>query len=154
MAARNMRAEQRPPETRMKLTKVLIGCLVGWAAVAVPLAPPAGAEPSAEELRQTIRDYIQWHQDKLGSFTLPDSKQIGKLRTLSLIRVHERVGKTGDYYYSCTDMKDVASGDELDLDFDVSDQGEKLQVVAVRIHKDNGKPRYTYGENDNLIPLE
>lgn len=137
----------------MKRKGFLIGCLVGAAAVVTLPARWACAEPSAEELRQTIRDYIQWHENKLGAFTLPDPKQIGKLRTLQLVRVHERVGKTGDYYYSCTDMKDVASGDELDLDFDVSDQGEKLQVVAVRIHKDNGKPRYTYDSSDNLIPL-
>jgi VCBS repeat-containing protein len=104
-------------------------------------------------LRQTIRDYIQWHEQKLGVFTISDPKQIGKLRTLKLVRVHERVGKTGDYYYSCTDMQDVATGDQLDLDFDVSDTAGKLQVVAVRIHKDNGKPRYTYDEHDNLIPL-
>jgi hypothetical protein len=114
---------------------------------------PAFAEPAAEELRQTIRGYIADMEAKMGSFTVPDWTQKGKLRTLSLIRVHERVGKTGDYYYSCTDMKDVASGDELDLDFDVSDSGQVLQVVAVRIHKDNGKPRYTYDANDNLIPL-
>jgi len=121
--------------------------------------PPALKEPAAEELRGTIRQYIERQEAALGAFTVPDPKQIGRLRTLSLIRVHERVGKTGDYYYSCTDMKDVATGDELDLDFDVSDirredTGRELKVVAVRIHKDNGKPRYTYDANDNLIPLE
>ena len=113
----------------------------------------AATEPTAEQLRQTIRNYIKWHEQKLGTFTIPDPKQIGKLRTLQLIRVHERVGKTGDYYYSCTDMKDVATGDQLDLDFDVSDKAGRLKVVAVRIHKDNGKPRYTYDEHDNLVPL-
>ena len=115
--------------------------------------PSAWAEPSADQLRDTIRKYIQWHEQSLGSFTIPDPKAKGKLRTLSLIRVHDRVGKTGDYYYSCTDMKDVATGDQLDLDFDISDGGKKLKVVAVRIHKDNGKPRYTYDEHDNLIAL-
>lgn len=114
---------------------------------------PAFAEPSAEQLRSTIRAYIQTQEKLTGSFTVPDSKQKGKLRTLSLIRVHERVGKTGAYYYSCTDMKDVATGDQLDLDFDVADTGKELKVAAVRIHKDNGKPRYTYDANDNLIPV-
>lgn len=114
---------------------------------------PVFAEPSAEQLRSTIRAYVQTQEKLTGSFTIPDAKQKGKLRTLSLIRVHERVGKTGDYYYSCTDMKDVATGDELDLDFDVSDTGKELKVVAVRIHKDNGKPRYTYSDRDELIPL-
>ena len=117
------------------------------------LLTPVFAAPSAEQLRQTIRDFIQGQEQALGSFTVPDPKEKGKLRTLSLIRVHERVGKTGDDYYSCTDMKDVATGDELDLDFDISDTGEALKVVAVRIHKDNGKPRYTYDSNDNIIAL-
>ena len=112
------------------------------------------AAPSAEELRQTIRSYITWQEDSLGDFVIPDRKDKGKLRTLSLVRVHQRVGKTGDYYYSCTDMKDEITGDELDLDFDISDTEGELKVVAVRIHKDNGKPRYTYDANDNLIPLE
>ncbi len=111
------------------------------------------AEPSAEQLRETIRQYIQHQEKSLGSFTIADPKEKGKLRTLALIRVHERVGKTGNYYYSCTDMKDIATGDQLDLDFDVSDSEKRLKVVAVRIHKDNGTPRYTYGPNDELIPL-
>ncbi len=118
---------------------------------------PAGlsfcAEPSAEQLRETIRQYIQKQEQATGGFTVSDPKEKGMLRTLSLIQVHERVGKTGDYYYSCTDMQDSASGDKLDLDFDISDGGKELKVVAVRIHKDNGKPRYTYGDNDQLISL-
>ena len=113
----------------------------------------AQAEPTAEELRDTIRKYIAWQQEATGSFTIPDRREKGKLRTLSLIRVHERVGKTGNYYYSCTDMKDATTGDELDLDFDISDSGDSLQVVAIRVHKDNGNARYTYDSNDNLIPL-
>lgn len=128
--------------------------LVAVLAAAWWSAPCLAAEPSAEELRQTIRGYIQSQEQRLGAFVVPDPKQKGFLRTLSLIRVHERVGKTGDYYYSCTDMKDMNSGDELDLDFDISDTGQELKVVAVRIHKDNGNPRYTYDSNDNLVPLE
>ena len=36
--------------------------------------------------------------------------------------VDERVGKTGDYYYCCTDMRVVKTGKLLDLDFDIEDQ--------------------------------
>ncbi len=121
--------------------------MLGWG------TPAFSAAPSAEQLREAIRAYIDGQEKATGGFTLPDPSQKGKLRTLQLVRVHERVGKTGDYYYSCTDMKDVASGDELDLDFDISDTAKELKVVAVRIHKDNGNPRYTYGPNDELIPL-
>ncbi|MBI3324709.1 MAG: hypothetical protein HYZ92_05460, partial [Candidatus Omnitrophica bacterium] len=65
----------------------------------------------------------------------------------------ERVGKTGEAYYSCTDMKDAASGEILDLDFDVADEDGVLEVVDVRIHKVSGQARYTYDDQDNRIPL-
>jgi hypothetical protein len=67
--------------------------------------------------------------------------------------VHERVGKTGDYYYSCTDMLDAGSQELLDLDFDVEAEGGALEVVDVRIHKVSGKARYTYDDNDHRISL-
>jgi hypothetical protein len=47
------------------------------------------------------------------------------------------------------------TGDLLDLDFDVVAQPDALQVQAdkVRIHKVNGKARYTYDEEDNMVPV-
>ena len=108
-------------------------------------------EPTAEELRQTIRDYITTTTQKQGAFTIKDSLT-GNTRTLTLVGVHERVGKTGGYYYSCTDMRDAASGELLDLDFDVEAKAGRLSVVDVRIHKVDGKARYTYDDKDNRIP--
>lgn len=116
------------------------------------MAASSFAEPSAEELRQTIRGYISGQEHRQGAFLIVDERG-NVTRRLELIRVHQRVGKTGDYYYSCTDMKDIVTGDELDLDFDISDTGSSLNVVEVRIHKDNGNPRYTYDDNDNMIPV-
>ena len=109
-------------------------------------------EPSAEQIRQAIRDYIASIEQEEGAFTIED-EVTGTVRTLTLAQVHERVGKTDDAYYSCTDMKDTASGETLDLDFDVTDEDGILDVVDVRIHKVNGQPRYTYDEQDNRIPL-
>jgi len=122
-------------------------------AVVLGTVTPGWAEPTPEQLRDRIREYVAAQEASKGAFTIADPRQGGKERTLTLIRVHERVGKTGDYYYSCTDMKDVVAGDELDLDFDVSDAAGTLEVVDVRIHKDNGKPRYTYDQNDQMIPV-
>ncbi len=122
----------------------------GGAPVASQVKP---VEPTAEELRQSIRDYISQVEKEKGFFTAKDEKT-GGTRTLTLVRVHDRVGKTGNLYYSCTDMKDAsAAGDLLDLDFDVDAKGGKLNVVAVRIHKVNGQARYTYDDKDNRIPL-
>lgn len=116
-------------------------------------APKAqAAEPSAEEIRQTIRDYISQVEEEEGSFTI-DDEVTGQTRTLKLERVHDRVGKTGELYYSCTDMRDTASQELLDLDFDVEAFEEGLDVVDVRIHKVNAKARYTYDQDDNRIPV-
>jgi len=125
----------------------------GKAAAAAPSeqAMPA-MQPSAEQIRQAIRDDIAGIEKEEGAFTLED-EVTGDIRTLTLVQVHERVGKTGEAYYSCTDMKDTASGEVLDLDFDVADEDGVLEVVDVRIHKVSGQARYTYDDQDNRIPL-
>lgn len=110
------------------------------------------AEPSAEGLRQTIRDYIADQEKLQGTFAIIDGRS-GDLRQLELVQVHERVGKTGDDYYSCTDMRDVKTGDLLDLDFDIEDREGELAVVDIRFHKDNGIPRYTYDDQDKRVPV-
>jgi hypothetical protein len=114
--------------------------------------PMAHAEPSPEEIRQTIRDFIAQTEQEEGAFTI-DDEMTGATRILALDRVHDRVGKTGDFYYSCTDMLDASTGELLDLDFDVEAAEGMLNVVDVRIHKVNGQPRYTYDDQDNRIPL-
>ena len=122
-------------------------------AVPAPVSPPpAPIEPTAEQLRSTIHDYVQGIEADEGAFQIED-ETTGATRSLTFVRVHERVGKTGDLYYSCTDMRDTQSGELLDLDFDVESSGEGLNVVDVRIHKVNGQARYTYDDQDNRIPL-
>jgi hypothetical protein len=111
------------------------------------------AEPTPVELRETIANYVKFQEKNQGAFLIIDERT-GEPRKLEIVQVHERVGKTGNYYYSCTDMKDLKTNDLLDLDFDIEDHGSgKLDVVAVRIHKDNGNPRYTYDDKDNMIPV-
>jgi len=109
--------------------------------------------PSADAIRSAMKDYVMDKSKATGTFDVVDP-ETGETRKLELIRVHERVGKTGDYYYSCADFKDTESGQMLDLDLDVEDKGGKLSVADVRIHKVEGKERYTYDEHDNRIPLK
>jgi len=110
------------------------------------------AEPSAEQIRQTIQQHVQDAAQREGVFPI-DDPVTGATRRLEFVQVHERVGKTGDLYYSCTDMRDTQTGELLDLDFDVKAEDGTLSVVDQRIHKVNGQPRYTYDEHDNRIPL-
>jgi len=113
----------------------------------------AVAEPSAGEIKKAMQDYVEKNSKKTGTFEIMDSVT-GKKRNLKLQRVHERVGKTGNYYYSCADFKDTQSQELLDLDIDVEQKGGNLNVVDVRIHKVEGKERYTYDKNDNRIPAK
>ena len=122
------------------------------AQVEVPVSTPAPVEPTAEQIRDTISKYVQDTSQEEGAFYV-DDEVTGETRELTLDHVHERVGKTGEYYYSCADMKDTKSGDLVDVDFDVEAADGVLDVVDVRIHKVNGKERYTYDENDNRIPV-
>lgn len=110
------------------------------------------AEPTAEDIRSTMKAYVLDQSKKTGSFDIFDS-ETGTVRSLTLVRVHERVGETGDYYYSCADFTDANTGELLDLDLDVEHKNGELSVVDVRIHKVGGKERYTYDENDNRIPI-
>jgi len=110
------------------------------------------AEPSAAQIRQTIEAHVKDHEAKDGAFTIKDDVT-GTTRELTFVRVHDRVGKTGNLYYSCTDMRDTATGELLDLDFDVDAAGRPLKVVDARIHKVNNQARYTYDDKDNRIPL-
>ena len=111
------------------------------------------AEPSAQEIRDRIEAYVKERDSKDGAFTIKDDVT-GTTRTLKFVRVHERVGKTGELYYSCTDMQDTATGELLDLDFDVEAKDGQLNVVDTRIHKVSGKPRYTYDDQDHRVPVE
>jgi len=111
-------------------------------------------EPSAEQIRQTIETYVhEVEAEEDGVFEIED-EVADVTRSLELVRVHERVGKTGDFYYACTDMHDTVSDELMDLAFDVeADEEGGLEVVDVRIHKVNDQPRYTYDERDNRIPV-
>jgi hypothetical protein len=110
-------------------------------------------QPSAQDIKAAMKNYVEEKSKQTGTFDIMDL-ETGKMRFLKLQRIHERVGKTGDYFYSCADFKDTKSGEMLDLDIDVKNEGGKLSVVDVRIHKVNGKPRYTYDKNDNRIPVK
>lgn len=110
------------------------------------------AEPTAENIRSIMKAHVVEQSEKTGSFDILDP-ETGTVRNLALVRVHERVGKTGDYYYSCADFTDGATDKLLDLDLDVEHKDGNLSVVDVRIHKVDGKERYTYDENDNRIPV-
>lgn len=110
-------------------------------------------EPQTEDIRKAMVDYVSQKSQETGTFDLLD-EETGKMRNLKLIRVHERVGKTGENYYSCADFTDTQTDETIDVDLDVKHSNSTLKVVDIRIHKVDGKERYTYDEKDNRIPVK
>ena len=113
----------------------------------------AAKEHSKDDIRNAMKSFVEAQAQKTGGNFEVIDPDTNKKRKLQMVRVHERVGKTGDYYYSCADFKAVDTGEMLDLDLDVEDQNGTLKVVDVRLHKVEGDPRFTYDENNNRIPL-
>ena len=111
-------------------------------------------KPGKKNIHKAMKAYIDTKAAAHEGYLVIDDPDTGTTRRLSMVNIHERVGKTGDYYYSCADFKDVDSGEMLDLDMDVQDNNGSLRVVDIRIHKVNGEPRYTYDADDNRIPLD
>ena len=82
-----------------------------------------------------------------------EDQETGATRRLQFVQVHDRVGKTGAFFYSCADLREVNTGELVDVDFDVMATGQELDVVDARIHKVDNKARYTYDSDDNRIPI-
>jgi len=113
----------------------------------------AVSAPTNDDIRNAMTAYVTAQSAANGTFNVKDP-DTGETVSLSLVNVHERVGKTGDYYYSCADFTNANTGDLYDLDLDVADNGGTLSVVEVRIHKVGGEARYTYDDDDNRIALK
>ena len=127
----------------------------GWAfAQEHPEHPKAKEQPkqehaySMDELEQAIVSEITNASDSNGVYKLED-KDANKTWNLKLDHVHrERLAKLDSKtYFACTDFK---SDDNhvVDVDFFMKDNGEKLVMSDVALHKVDGKPRYNWKEKD------
>lgn len=123
--------------------------------------PAAKAEnPGAMDVRKVFTDVVMAHikgeaKKGNGAFTVKDDSA-GKDRMLQLTRLHKDkiVKLSEDEAFACADFKTVKGGkDKLDLDFYVSKEGDGWKVSRVVIHKVNAKPRYTYNDANEMVPV-
>ncbi len=113
-----------------------------------------GGMVSPEEVRKAITDYIR-EDSKLkgGDFLVLDSEKNTVLR-LKLVRIHDKVAQTKDgYYFACGDFQDAANPQKTyDLDVWLKKRGDELVPARIVIHKEDGKTRFTYKE-DEIVPV-
>ena len=119
-----------------------------------PEDPEHPEQPTAAPTVEEVATFLEGHLAETtkaseGLMTVQDEKA-GIDRKLRLDKVHRgRLAKTAEAtYFVCADFKDTA-GTVFDLDFWVKQGGDGLQIAETMIHKEEGKPRYTwYQEGD------
>jgi hypothetical protein len=118
-----------------------------------PAAMTVEAMPAVADVQSVISSYIKEQSDEMGDYDIYDP-QTQETRELSLVKILDQVGKTGDNYFACGEFTDKNSNEKLDLDFDIENIGGKLSVVDVKIHKINDVTRFTYDEKGNRMAVE
>ncbi|MDP3804162.1 MAG: hypothetical protein Q8Q87_01265 [Candidatus Omnitrophota bacterium] len=119
---------------------------------AVAEHPGAGSTLSAASVIKGIKSHIKnITAANAGVFPITDPVQKKALK-LKLIKVHEdKVSyiKKDDAYFACTDFKTEDGREMYDIDFWMkADKKGNLKVYETKIHKKDGKPRFTYRDDE------
>jgi hypothetical protein len=110
---------------------------------------------SADKVIKGIKDHIdKVTKANAGYFPITDSEE-GKDLRLKFIKVHEdKVSyiKKEDAYFACVDFKTDDGKTTYDIDFWMK-KGifGKLNVFQTKIHKKDGKPRFTYQDDEIAV---
>ncbi len=114
-----------------------------------PEHPQAKQEMSLDVLAEAITSYIETDSKLKGGAFLVLDPQTKSVLQLQLEKVHtERLATLGnEVYFACTDMK-AADGTVYDLDFFMQQTEHGIQTTEVAIHKQAGKPRYSWKEEN------
>jgi len=112
---------------------------------------------SAKDIKGKIKGYIKKDTKlKGGSFVIYD-KKMKKTWRLKFVKIHDPVRIINDKtYFACMDFKEVGGKTVLDIDFWLevdSHASHHLKIPDLKIHKLNGKARFTY-KKDKPVPVD
>ena len=100
------------------------------------------------DIEEGIRAHISTVTEQSGGFfPLPFE---GETINLKLVRVHtEYLSKLGaTSFFACVDLADE-SGDVYDVDFFLTGEPGDMSVTETTVHKENGKPFYTWKQQED-----
>jgi hypothetical protein len=114
-----------------------------------PEHPQAKGELTLDTLAEAITDYIETDTKLKGGAFLVLDPQSKTVLQLKLAKVHkDRLSGLGNgVYFACTDME-AADGTVYDLDFFMQQTEHGIHTTEVAIHKQGGKPRYNWKEEN------
>lgn len=118
-------------------------------------AKPAKAALTVKRLAQAIKEYVASDAEIKGGYFLVFDPVTQRPLGLTLDHVHEeRLSSLGDdVYFACADFK-ASDGTVYDLDIFMEEDEGELEATEVHIHKENGKPRYTWKEERGVWERE
>ena len=121
---------------------------------------PAGSKHWNKQMRREFNAAVEDHVRRSaadGGFKVRDEK-LGKTWSLALVGVHKKriVHLGGSSFFACADFKTVGKGQKamLDLDFYATKGKGGWTIDKTLIHKVNGKPRYTYNDKNERVPVK
>lgn len=118
---------------------------------------PVSPEILKQRFSKAVEDHVaKESREQGGAFVVADDK-LGKLWRLKLVRIHKDriVQLAPNKFFACADFQEPAGeGTKLDLDFFVTKMDKGWNVDQVLIHKVSGKPRYTYNDKNERVPVE
>ncbi|MBI4062840.1 MAG: hypothetical protein HY401_00885 [Elusimicrobia bacterium] len=121
-----------------------------------PVGSVAWNKQMSQEYTKTVQNHVK-EAKASGGFKIRDAK-LGKEWNLSLVRVHKNkvVHLGNDQFFACADFRSAIKGDrsKVDLDFYATKSGNDWKIDKVLIHKVNGKPRYTYNDKNERVPVK
>ena len=118
-------------------------------------APQPKMEVTKETMAKAITDYVSQDAAMKGGYFLIYDPQAKKTLTLTLDKVHQdRLSQVDErLFFACSDFKS-SDGKSYDLDFFMqgkeTDSGMELTVSEIMIHKQDGKPRYSWYEEEGI----
>lgn len=107
---------------------------------------------SKEELAKSIEDYVKKDAKLKGGYFLVYDKKAKEALILELVLVHkDRLSKIApNVYFACADFKTPKDNIyDLDIFMKGTEKGN-LEVTEISVHKEAGKPRYTWYEEGGV----
>jgi len=113
--------------------------------------PKSAQKVSTDDIDRAIRAHIEEKTKSSGGRFPVNDSVLNKTWELDLVRVHQdKLTPLADgTYFACVDFK-AADGAEVDVDFFLKKEADRLAVTDTSVHKINGKARYSYKEKDGV----
>jgi hypothetical protein len=107
-----------------------------------------------KDYSRAVESFVMEETKKDGGLKVPDAV-LNKTWNLKLLRIHKnRIADLGNgRYFACADLKENGSKTKVDVDFYATKTDMGWKVDEVVLHKVKGKPRFTYNDKNERVPL-